>query len=241
MPTGTTTTDADLKRVRLRASIADADVDVRDTKRRLTTLEHERSRDATELRSERDKVVEAVSERAGMRAPDLAADFVRTPWWTSPRPDTSVKSTPSVAARVKEIAKRKRRTRGMPSWAKPDASDTEFKRGINQISSKSAVLSARSALSAYIGNATIDEKSTEVFVKLSARDRELETLQKKFDTDKDWRQLSAVAASAPRRKRPRRRRSPSPPKSKRSKTKSAKAAEGKHKKPAGGFDSRFFV
>ena len=243
MPAGTSTTETDLKRMRLHASIADADVDVRDTKRRLTSLEHERSRAATELRSERDHAAAAMEQRAGMRAPDLAADFVRAPWWTSPRPDSSVKSNSEVAARVKEIAKRKRRTRGMPSWAKPGASDTEFKRGISQISSKMAVLGARSALSAYIGDATVDEKSTDVFVKLSARDRELETLLKKFDSDKDWRQLSVVASSGePKRKRrPRPRRSRSPPKSKRPKTKPTKAPEGKHKKPAGGFDNRFFV
>ena len=240
----TPTAAADLDRLRLRTDVERSGKSVRDQKRRLTTMEHSRAKEIERLRAGEAEVTEAVGARAAMRPRDLVAEFTRAPWWTSPSPDPSVKTNPIVAQRAADIKKRKRRSNALPTWAKPGATNAQFKRGLAQISSKMKVLSARTALSAYIDNATTDEQGSELYLKMSARDRELETLSHKFDADKDWRQLSALAdTGTKRRKRPKTRKprakgtSP-PPKRKK---KSEKATEGRHDEPAEGFDNRFFV
>jgi hypothetical protein len=247
MAPGTTTTEADLSRMRLRRQIDTADTGVRETKRRLTAMEHERSVAVSELRTERGAAAAAVGAREGMRAPDLVGEFTRAPWWTAPKPDASVKSDSRVAARIREIAKRKRRSGGLPSWAKPSASDEQFQRGLAEISSKIAVLSARNSLAAYIDAPSTDEQGTELYLKMSARYRVLESLFKKFDTDQDWRQMSALARSA-KKPKPKKKRRPTRSPSPTGDTKRGKAAsgakivkEGEHDTPAEGFDSRFFV
>ncbi len=243
MPVGTSTTETDLQRLQIHREIESTSASVRDTKRRLTTMQHDRAKAVGSLRDSTRAAADAAGVRAGMRAPDLAAEFVRAPWWTSPSPDASVKSDPKVAARVREIAKRKRRTAGLPSWAKPGASNDQFKRGIDQIGSKSAVMDARNALAAYIENVSTDEKGSELYLKMSARDRDLEALMNKFDVDEDFRQMSTLAAGRKKRKKRKKPRTPSPtPKpAKRAKPSGSKVKEGEHEKPATGFDNRFFV